>query len=204
MSKCKSCGSEENSLTICNKQELLDARELCQNRAANVKTLLDGKEENLKTLIYGNNKRYEERFKSSEQAVKDAFASSQTAIIKSESSQEKRNDAVYVTIAEMTKFQSTLMARTEYDTNHKAIVEKISDLQLGMKDFLSLSTFSASHGDLQKQIDAINKKVDTILDLSRGKSMGMGMIWAWVIGGATLVGVVIAVILNSLRLFTGK
>ena len=72
------------------------------------------------------------------------------------------------------------------------------------REFLSKDVYDSKHELLQKQHDALDKKVNLFISTSVGQNKGLSMAWAWILGGFTLLGIVTAIVLNAIRLFSGK
>lgn len=70
----------------------------------------------------------EQRFSDSDKAVQAALLAAKEAAAKAETASEKRFDSVNEFRGQLSNQASTLMSRTEYLTNHKALEDKISDL----------------------------------------------------------------------------
>ncbi len=70
----------------------------------------------------------EQRFTDSDKAIQAALASAEKAVGKAETASEKRFDSVNEFRAQLSDQAATLMTRTEYITNHKALEDKIGDL----------------------------------------------------------------------------
>lgn len=70
----------------------------------------------------------ERRFTDSDKAIQAALLAAKEAVAKAETASEKRFDAVNEFRGQLADQAATLMSRTEYLTNHKALEDKISDL----------------------------------------------------------------------------
>jgi hypothetical protein len=133
------------------KQDGVALRDLVKSDIQQVKTFIEGRIDVLHTLINGNDLRYADKSVSQDQAVKEAFAASQQAIEKSETSQEKRSDAVYVSISELQKALSIVIGRAEFDLQNRALTEKIEILTKTLNDkidSLNLTTISKQSRDV--------------------------------------------------------
>jgi hypothetical protein len=68
------------------------------------------------------------RFDDSDKAIQAALQAAKEAVGKAEVATEKRFDAVNEFRGQLADQAATLLTRTEYDTNHKALEDKISDI----------------------------------------------------------------------------
>jgi hypothetical protein len=139
--------------------------------------------ENIHTLINANDKNYNQRFENVTQATQAALASSDRAVAKAESASEKRFDAVNEFRATLADQQRTLMPRSEYEVQHKALIDKIDVMQ--------------------KTINERLEKIENFNLLDKGKGEGQSNSWAFIVGGIAVVASVIALLLNAIRLFGG-
>lgn len=80
---------------------------------AELTALFDSKLDVVTARLTEREIRYEQRFQGQELAVTSAFASSEKAIAKAEVSIEKRADATYVAVAEVTRLLGALLPRAE-------------------------------------------------------------------------------------------
>jgi hypothetical protein len=157
------------------KSDGVELRDLVCSYIDQIKTLIEGKIDVLHTLIESNDKRYHEKFISQDQAVHEAFNSAQVAINKSEVGAEKRSDAVYVSINELQRALSSVVSRSEYDSSHKNLSDKI-DLQIK---------------SLVDKIDSLNMTTISRQGLDIGKKEGMGTTIAIVTVVAAIVSLLI-------------
>ncbi len=70
----------------------------------------------------------DQRFADSDKAIQAALQAAKEAVAKAEIATEKRFDAVNEFRGQLADQAATLLTRSEYDTNHKALEDKISDL----------------------------------------------------------------------------
>jgi hypothetical protein len=68
------------------------------------------------------------RFEDSDKAIQAALTSAKEAVGKAEIATEKRFDSVNEFRAQLADQAATLLTRVEYDTNHKALEDKITDI----------------------------------------------------------------------------
>jgi hypothetical protein len=137
-------------------------------------------EEKLATAMTANDKLYSQRFDSSDQAVHEAFASAQQAISKSEGAQEKRNDAVYVSIGSLQQALAQVISRGEFalstkntDDRYDILKKLISDLQLQGTNFISITSYNQRHEELQRQVNELRDAQAG----TTGKGVGVGQGW---------------------------
>ncbi|MCK9371242.1 hypothetical protein M0R04_15120 [Candidatus Dojkabacteria bacterium] len=77
-------------------------------------------------------------------------------------------------------------------------VERLSVLETKVDDL------GEKFASLEKKVDVLDVKLDGIKDqliLSAGKEKGLSLSWAWIVGGLGFVAAVIALLLNTIRLF---
>ncbi len=104
-------------------------------------------------------------FAQAKERVDMALAASDKAIVKAEAATEKRFEGVNEFRAALGDQANRLMPRAEYDVQHRALEEKV---------------------------DNLNKIVSQNAAITRGKREGIGSIGAVIIGSASVVGVLIA------------
>lgn len=75
-----------------------------------------------------SDRRYEQRFDGQEKATNVALQSAKEAVTKAEAATEKRFESVNEFRAALADQSNTLLTRNEYDTNHKAIIDKVDDV----------------------------------------------------------------------------
>lgn len=176
------------------KEDGVELRDLVSSDIQQVKTLIEGKIDVLQTLIDANNKRYEERFVANDLATKQAFDTSQTALVKSENTAEKRNDAVYVTLAAQQKALSEVIGRSEFSLSNKNADDKygilakvVSDIQILMPTLMTTNAYETRHTELQRQVTDLRDSRNEL----QGKGAGANALWGYIMGA---LGVVIAII----------
>jgi hypothetical protein len=157
--------------------------------------------EKLHTEIQANDRLYQAKFLSSENAVKEAFVSSQSAINKSEVGQEKRSDAVYVSISALQKALSEVISRGEFVLANKNVDEKydiikksVYDIQMIMNTFLTVSAYEIRHRELQNQVDDLKD----LMANNSAKNTGVGQGWGTAV---VVISVVIAIVTVLFKIF---
>lgn len=90
----------------------------------------------LRELIEEHDKRYQERFDAQEKAV-----------LKAEGANEKRFESVNEFRAQLSDEQSTFLTRSEYETKHSALIEKIEHAaDKSLSTILSVAAILVSTG----------------------------------------------------------
>jgi hypothetical protein len=114
-----------------------------------------------------------------ERAVATALLSAEKAVTKAEAAAEKRFESINEFRGQLSDQAATFLARSEADARFEAMAEKIE-----------------SNGKLSaERIADINRR----LDLNQGKSSGIGATWGVLLGGASFIGTVIAIVLVFTR-----
>ncbi len=103
-----------------------------------------------------------------------AFESSDRAISKAEAANERRFESVNEFRAQLNDQAASFLTRTEYDAQHSALINKVDD-------------------EAKRNAERFGE-VNRRLDVSAGKSSGIGASWAALLGGMTLIGTVIAIV----------
>jgi hypothetical protein len=99
-------------------------RELGQLREI-IETRLDSSEENLGRRADSFQLQMDQRFAAAQSAVEAALASAEKAVSKAEAAAEKRFEAVNEFRSALTDQTRLFLPRTEYDSNHKALEDRI-------------------------------------------------------------------------------
>lgn len=175
-------------------------RELKEDCNVRVKEL----EEKITLLIGANDKLYIAKFLSSENAVREAFAASQQAINKSELSQEKRSDAVYVSISALQKALTEVISRGEFalsnkntDDKYDIIKKTVSDIQIIMSNFLTTAAYEPRHTELQRQVNDLRESRSE----GAGKTIGGEKQWSMILSLISLTATMIAIITFAVGAF---
>src|ERR1035437_207791 len=105
--------------------------------------------------IDSNDKKYQIQFNDSKEAVLAALASTKEAINKAEQANEKRFDAVNEFRSTLSDQQAKLMTRTEYESAHKALAEKIDGVTDRINRTEGVSTSYVTQNDLNVVVDKI-------------------------------------------------
>jgi hypothetical protein len=101
------------------RQQILDLREMTRQQAEDHRRMLDER-------YATQTKALDAAFKAAEQAVAVALSNAEKATTKAEAAADKRFDAVNEFRQVLTDQTSTFLPRTEYDTAHRALSERIS------------------------------------------------------------------------------
>lgn len=143
--------------------------------------------EHIETLIDNNDRRYEQRFNdanvavgaalaAAEKAVAAALAGQKEAVTKAEVAAEKRFESVNEFRNTLSDQQRMLLPRLEAEVK-----------------FINI----------EKNFDSMIKEISSLREtrsLNTGKSEGVGVGWAWIVGAITVIAAVIALVLNAVRL----
>jgi arginine utilization protein RocB len=148
------------------------------------------------TKIEANDRLYQAKFLSSDNAVREAFAASQQAITKSELGQEKRSDAVYVSITALQKALAEVISRGEFNLSTKLVDEKydilkknVSDILIIQTRFMTVEAYDKRHEELQRQVNDLR---ETRSEVAGGKTGGKEQ-WAMIISIISLIATIIAI-----------
>src|ERR1035437_6161810 len=105
--------------------------------------------------IDSNDKKYQIQFNDSKEAVLAALASTKEAINKAEQANEKRFDAVNEFRSTLSDQQAKLLNRTEYESNHKALIEKIDGVENRINRTEGASNVYVTQTDLTTALDRL-------------------------------------------------
>ncbi len=79
----------------------------------------------VRELMEAHDRRYEERFRAQGEALQAALVESRRALTKAEQALEKRLDLLNEMRAAMTDLVATYLPRSRYESEHKAVEERI-------------------------------------------------------------------------------
>jgi hypothetical protein len=130
----------------------------------------------------------------------ERFAAQEKAVLKQEVASEKRFEGINEFRTNLKDQQITFIPRLEYDTKFQGI-EKLIDaqakalglIQIGMRDYMPISSGDKRHEELQLQINDLR----LLQSNSAGAVRGANALWGYGVGA---VGFVIGVMMLILRM----
>lgn len=154
--------------------------------------------------------KYQIQFDDSKEAVLAALTATKEAINKADQANEKRFDAVNEFRSTLSDQQSKLLNRTEYESNHAALVEKIDGVESRINRTEGASNIYVTHTDLsifgeklQAGFEAALKplilQVNTLTaaqNSQQGGKEGVKNVWGYVVGAVGLTSAIIAIVMT--------
>jgi hypothetical protein len=98
--------------------------------------------------------------------------------------------------------EARIIAANLIDKRLESMNEIRRQLDTQALTFLSKDVYEARHDLLQKQLDNLEKKIEIADGKNQGQSKGINMVYVWVVGSITLIGAIVALVLNAIRLFS--
>jgi vacuolar-type H+-ATPase subunit I/STV1 len=145
-----------------------------------------------------NDIKYQIQFADSKEAVTAALTATKEAINKADQANEKRFDAVNEFRSTLSDQQTKLMTRTEYESAHGAITEKIDGVTDRINRTEGASGVYVTHNDLTIALDKLQQNIEitlrpvvTFMNNQTGKTEGVSSSWAII---ATIIGISIAAV----------
>lgn len=182
----------------------------------NVRSIVNEATERLDDLRKAEVKRIDEKITSNDEKYQIQFADSEKAVIsaliatkengnKADQTNEKRFDAVNESYSKLSEQQTKLLARTEYESNHRALIEKIDGVESRINRTEGASNIYVTQTDLTTALDNQSTKFEimlrpvvTFMNSQQGKSSGLSQGWGFAFG---VVGIIIAILTVMFKLF---
>ena len=144
--------------------------------------------------------KYQVQFTDSKEAVTAALTATKEAINKADQANEKRFDAVNEFRSTLSDQQAKLLTRTEYDSAHKSLIEKIDGVENRINRTEGASNVYVTQSDLanamdklQVSIEATLRPVVTFMNSQTGQQKGIGASWGVALGIFGLVSTILGI-----------
>lgn len=189
------------------KDPTLNVRELIKESSDRLDDLRTTEVKRIDEKINTNDDKYQIQFSDSKEAVTAALTATKEAINKADQANEKRFDAVDEFRSTLSDQQAKLLTRTEYESNHKSLIEKINGVENRINRTEGASNVYVTQNDLTNAMDKLQTSIEATLrpvvqfmNASVGRSSGANSLWGYIVG---VISLFIAIALFLLRI-SGK
>lgn len=214
----------ENGQTANPKDPTVNVKEMIAKSSERLDDLRKAEVRRIDEKIESNDDKYQIQFSDSKEAILTALATVKESGNKADSANEKRFDAVNDSTSKLSEQQAKLLARTEYETGHAALTEKIDGVESRINRTEGVSSFYVTHSDLTNALDNQSNKFELMLrpvitymnsqsgkeavtdpamveltkavkDLVGTKSQGISASWSILLGAVGLISTIIGIVL---------
>jgi hypothetical protein len=152
--------------------------------------------------IDANDAKYQIQFVDSKEAVLAALVATKEAINKADVANEKRFDSVNEFRNTLADQQTKLLTRTEYESAHKALAEKIDGVTDRINRTEGASGVYVTQSDLNSALNKLQTNIETTLqpvvafmNSQTGKTNGLVQQWVYVVGFFGIISTIITLVI---------
>ena len=199
--------AEENVQLANPKDPTVNVREMIEESSGRLDDLRKAEVKRIDDKIAEKDEKYQIQFADSKEAVVAALITTKEAITKADQANEKRFDAVNETNSKLNEQQAKLLTRTEYESNHKSLIEKIDGVESRINRTEGASNVYVTQNDLNVVVDKITELIKqgqvsnqlalqpviAFMNSQTGKSQGISSSWGVMLGAMGLIGTILGI-----------
>src|ERR1035437_8368918 len=199
--------AEENVQLANPRDPTVNVREMIEESSGRLDDLRKAEVKRIDDKIAEKDEKYQIQFADSKEAVVAALITTKEAITKADQANEKRFDAVNETNSKLNEQQAKLLTRTEYESNHKSLIEKIDGVESRINRTEGASNVYVTQNDLNVVVDKITELITqgqvsnelalqpviAFMHSQTGKSQGISSSWGVMLGAMGLIGTILGI-----------
>jgi NAD-specific glutamate dehydrogenase len=199
--------AEENVQLANPRDPTVNVREMIEESSGRLDDLRKAEVRRIDDKIAEKDEKYQIQFADSKEAVVAALITTKEAITKADQANEKRFDAVNETNSKLNEQQAKLLTRTEYESNHKSLIEKIDGVESRINRTEGASNVYVTQNDLNVVVDKITELIKqgqvsnqlalqpviAFMNSQTGKSQGISSSWGVMLGAMGLIGTILGI-----------
>ena len=199
--------AEENVQLANPRDPTVNVREMIEGSSGRLDDLRKAEVRRIDDKIAEKDEKYQIQFADSKEAVVAALITTKEAITKADQANEKRFDAVNETNSKLNEQQAKLLTRTEYESNHKSLIEKIDGVESRINRTEGASNVYVTQNDLNVVVDKITELIKqgqvsnqlalqpviAFMNSQTGKSQGISSSWGVMLGAMGLIGTILGI-----------
>lgn len=199
--------AEENVQLANPRDPTVNVREMIEESSGRLDDLRKAEVKRIDDKIAEKDEKYQIQFADSKEAVVAALITTKEAITKADQANEKRFDAVNETNSKLNEQQAKLLTRTEYESNHKSLIEKIDGVESRINRTEGASNVYVTQNDLNVVVDKITELIKqgqvsnqlalqpviAFMNSQTGKSQGISSSWGVMLGAMGLIGTILGI-----------
>lgn len=168
----------------------------------NVKSMIEESTQRLDDLRKVEVKRIDEKIDANDEKYQIQFNDAKEAINKADQANEKRFDSVNEFRNTLADQQTKLLTRTEYESAHKALAEKIDGVTDRINRTEGASGVYVTQNDLNSALNKLQTNIETTLqpvvafmNSQTGKTNGLVQQWVYVVGFFGIISTIITLVI---------